>query len=291
MLRIKLLLPLLLLTPILLAAEKDPILIGGKFEIEAHRDIAYYEGKDADPKKHKLDLFLPKGQKDFPVLFFIHGGAWSTGDRWMYTAVGNTFAKNGIGTVVISYRLSPAVQHPAHIEDVARAFAWTHKNIGKYGGRADQIFVSGQSAGGHLAALLATSDMYLKAVNLTPKDIKAVIPISGVYLFPPGWFERVIGKGEAAINSASPLKQVTGREPPFFILYAQHDFQTCDAMSLNLCKALKEKKVAAEIQEIANRNHITIMLYLMLNEADPATQAMLQYIAKQSGMKLVPRGE
>src|SRR5437773_2522251 len=83
-----------------------------------------------------------------------------------------------------------------NIEDVARAFAWTHKNISSYGGRADQIYVTGQSAGGHLAALLATNERYLKAEKLSLKDIKGVMPMSGVYVFRGGRMERVLGKGQ-----------------------------------------------------------------------------------------------
>jgi acetyl esterase/lipase len=178
------------------APEKDTpaVKVGGDFEVEAVKDVAYYEGDGADPKKHKLDLFLPKGHKDFPVLFFVHGGGWVMGDRKMYGRVGEVFAKNGVGTAVISYRLTPQVQHPGHVEDVARAFAWTHKNIGKYGGRADQIFVTGQSAGGHLTALLATDETYLKAHKLSLKDIKGAMPISGVYTIPPVLMERIFGK-------------------------------------------------------------------------------------------------
>jgi acetyl esterase/lipase len=273
------------------AADPNPVMIGGNFEVEAIRDIRYYEGKDADLRKHKLDLFVPKGQKDFPVLFFIHGGAWTTGDKAMYSRVGTVFAKNGIGTVVISYRLTPAVQHPGHIEDVAKAFAWTNKNIAKYGGKPDQIFVTGQSAGGHLAALLATNDAYLKAQNLSLKDIKGAIPISGIYTFTPGRMDRIIGKGEEAAASASPIKHVAGNEPPFLILYAKNDFPGCAKMSLDFCKTLKDKKIEAETKEIDDRNHVTIVLWLMLSEADPTTQAMLQFIAKHSDLKLKQREE
>src|SRR5437879_531043 len=104
----------------------------GNFEVEAIKDLAYYVGQDADSNKHKLDLYLPKGQKYFPVLVFIPGGALTSGDRRLYGALGRTFAKHRIGTVIISYRLTPQVQHPGHIEDVARAFAWTHQNIAKH---------------------------------------------------------------------------------------------------------------------------------------------------------------
>src|SRR5437016_9492663 len=103
------------------------------FEVHKVLDVPYYQGADADPK-HKLDLYLPKDQKDFPVLFFVHGGAWKSGDRKIYGRLGEMFARNGIGTVIPSYRLSPKVVHPAHIQDVAEAFAWTVKNINTYGG-------------------------------------------------------------------------------------------------------------------------------------------------------------
>lgn len=252
-----------------------------EFEVKAIRDIVYYDGKDADPEKHKLDLYLPKDLKEFPVVFFIHGGAWSSGDRKRYGGVGQVFAKHGIGTVVISYRLSPKVQHPAHIEDVARAFAWTYKNIGQYGGRTDQIFVTGQSAGGHLAALLATDETYLKAHDLSIKNIKAVMPISGVYLIPLGFMEKVMGNDAEIARNASPLLHVSGDEPPFLILYADNDFPGCDKMSIALDEALRKNKIETSCVPIKNRNHITIMLWLMLSDTDPATVAMRDFVFKQ----------
>jgi acetyl esterase/lipase len=274
-------------------AEKDApqVKVGGPFEVKAVKDIAYYEGENADPKKHKLDLYLPKDQKDFPVLFFIHGGAWTIGDRSWYVTLGQTFAKNGVGTVIPSYRLTPQVQHPAHIEDVARAFAWTHENIGKYGGRADRIFVTGQSAGGHLSALLATNDTYLKAHKLSVKDIRGVMPISGVYTILPGTMDKIFGKGEEAANSASPLRHVSGKEPPFLITYADKDLPTIDLMSEQLAAALRKKKVDTTCVKIKDRDHFSIIIRLAGSEADPLAQQMLEFIAKHSDLKLMARAE
>src|SRR5581483_10396907 len=134
----------------------------GAFEVARHTDIPYRTDKDADKERHKLDVYLPKGKKEFPVLFFVHGGGWKSGNKSWYGALGHAFAQAGIGVVLTNYRLSPQVKHPAHVQDVAKAFAWTCANIGKYGGRADRLFVCGHSAGGHLVALLATDPEYLK---------------------------------------------------------------------------------------------------------------------------------
>jgi len=290
------LLAYLVWTSIAAGQELDKPAPKAEFEVTAIRNIVYYDGEDADPAKHKLDLYLPKDLKEFPVVFFIHGGAWSSGDRNQYSGVGRVFAKHGIGSVVISYRLSPKVQHPAHIEDVARAFAWTFKNIGAYGGRADQIFVTGQSAGGHLAALLATDETYLKAHHLSIKNIKAAMPVSGVYMIPPRFMERVMGKDAEIARNASPLLHVSGREPPFLILYADNDFPGCDKMSIALNEALRNNKTETSCVAIKDRNHITIMLWLMLFDTDPATVAMRDFILKQtttveSEKKVDPQGK
>src|SRR4051794_20374857 len=82
----------------------------GEFAVKVVKDLEYGPAHFLHPGKHKLDLYLPEGAKDFPVLFFIHGGGWVSGDRdfhfGLYANVGRAFAKKGIGTVIISYRLS-----------------------------------------------------------------------------------------------------------------------------------------------------------------------------------------
>jgi acetyl esterase/lipase len=117
-------------------------------KFEKHLDIAYRTDKGADKDRHVLDVYVPKGKKDFPVVLFVHGGNWKSGNKTLYAPLGKSLASDGIACVICNYRLSPAVQHPAHVEDVAKAFAWTRENIGKYGGSKDKLFLCGHSAGG-----------------------------------------------------------------------------------------------------------------------------------------------
>src|SRR5262249_15222894 len=90
-----------------------------KYDVEVVKGVRYFE-KDADDVRHKLDLYLPKGAKDSPVLFFVHGGGWTKGSKDGFAAHGRTFASNGIAFVAINYRLSPKVKHPDHIKDTAK---------------------------------------------------------------------------------------------------------------------------------------------------------------------------
>src|SRR5207237_6481418 len=155
----------------------------------------------ADSFRNRLDLYLPKGKKDFPVVFLVHGGAWMLGDNrccGLYSSVGEFLASQGIGVVLPNYRLSPAVKHPEHVKDVARAFAWARAHIADHGGRPDRLFVAGHSAGGHLVALLATDETYLRAEGLQAADVRGVVAFSGVYRIPPG-------KMSATLGGATPL--------------------------------------------------------------------------------------
>jgi acetyl esterase/lipase len=252
------------------------------FDVRAERDIPYYSGPGADKVKHRLDLYLPKGKSDFPVVMFVHGGAWVFGDKdfWgVHEAIGRMFARHGIGAAVISYRLSPAVQHPEHVKDVARAFAWLHDNVKKYGGRPDELFVCGHSAGGHLVSLLATDETYLKAEGLSLADIKGVMPISGVYLIPDKWFTEVFGKDAETRKKASPINDVHAGCPPFCVVYGDDDFPTCGATSERFCQALKAEKVAAESLEIKKRNHIDIITGCGKDD-DPCAKALVDFVMK-----------
>ncbi len=159
-----------------------------KFPIRQALDIRYHDAH----QRQRLDVFSPQGVENAPVVLFVHGGAWMMGDKNLfgfYRGVGRFLAEHGLVAVLINYRLSPAVQHPEHIKDVARAFAWTRRHIRDYGGDPDRLILCGHSAGGHLVSLLATDPTYLKdpALKLTDEDraaIRGVISVSGVYRIP-----------------------------------------------------------------------------------------------------------
>ena len=255
------------------------------YEVETTKDIYYYDGADQDKIKHKLDLYLPKGLKDYPVLFFVHGGAWVTGDKdqfGVYAAFASAFAKLGIGVVVTNYRLSPAVTHPEHVKDVARAFAWTAKNIAKHGGDKDRLFLCGHSAGAHLVSLLTTDASYLKPHGLTSKAIRGVLPISGPFVLTPGFMPRVFGTDKKAAPAAAPIAHARKELPPFLIVFADNDFAGCDRRPAEaFCKALKDKGNVAETLEIENHNHITVMMSAGM-PAGKAHQRIVKFILEHS---------
>lgn len=250
-------------------------------KFERHADIAYRNDKDADKKRHALDVYTPKGKKDFPVVLFVHGGSWKSGNKELYAALGQSLAADGIGCVICNYRLSPAVQHPAHVEDVAKAFAWTCENIAKYGGKKDQLFLCGHSAGGHLVSLLVTDPQYLKAEKHTPAEVKGVASFSGVYEIVTGvpTLEAPFGKDEKVCKLASPLTHAAGKHPPFLIAYADNDFPRLDETALNMHAALKKADSPVELVKCTERNHYTIIIKFVDN-TDPLNKAFRTFVQK-----------
>jgi dienelactone hydrolase len=252
------------------------------FEVEIVKNIAYNDSKDADAERHKLDLYLPKGAKDYPVFFFIHGGAWRAGNKNGFAAHGKLFASKGIAFVSTNYRLSPNVKHPAHIEDVAQAFAWCVKYLPKRSANVKQMYVSGHSAGGHLAALLGTDESYLKAHKLSFDNIKGVLPVSGVF--------TVGGERMADIfplesgKKASPMTHVKDKMPPFLVFYADKELGALGKQAEAFGKAVAARKGDIDVKMIKDRDHGTIMKNIAKAD-DEVTTAMMAFIVKHGGLK------
>jgi acetyl esterase/lipase len=112
---------------------KDPTKPAKAYEVKTVKDVVYYDGEGRHKVKHKLDLYLPAGAKGFPVLLFVHGGAWLHGDKdfgfGFYGSLAKVYARQGVGVAVTNYRLSPEVKHPEHVKDVARAVTHARKGL------------------------------------------------------------------------------------------------------------------------------------------------------------------
>lgn len=238
------------------------------------KDISYKPGSD-DPK-HKLDIYRPKAATNAPVFFFIHGGAWTSGDRSQYPPLGNRYAAEGIVTIVPSYRLAPKNKFPAQIEDVAEAFAWTVKNAEMLGLGPMNIWVGGHSAGGHLAALLATNPKYLSAVGLSSKNIAGVIGLSGVYDMSDGK-DNVFGEDPALRREGSPLFHISQATPQFLVTYCEWDYVPLAPQAKDFHNALTQKGIPSKLVFIPKESHISEMLSVA-KEDDLTVKSVLAFI-------------
>ena len=231
--------------------------------VDVQPGITYTEGDPADAEKHKLDLYLPRDRKNFPVLIFLHGGSWRTGDRSIYGALGDRFAREGIGVAIPSYRLMPGNPHPAQIEDVAAAFNWVFRNIAQRGGDPARIYLAGHSAGAHLAALLALDEKYLSKFDLPRSSIRGVIAMSGIYDVGKLDTFLVAGGDKGDRLDASPIAHAHSGAPRFTITYCQWDYFGLPKQARDFTLTLKKNFVGAELLYVPGENHISEVISLV----------------------------
>lgn len=228
------------------------------------RDVPYLQAATYADEKDKLDLYLPEGTGNAPVIVSYYGNQLMGGDKDEDAYIGRRFAAAGFVTAVVNYRLSPRVSHPAHIQDAAASFAWVKRHVGEYGGNPERIFVIGYSAGGYLAALLSTDRRYLAAHDLSPRDIRGTVPVSAFY-----WVERpgvapdrdksVWGTSRDVWIDASPAHHLHAAAPPMLILYADGDEDWRRQQNVEIAAAMKAAgHSTVEVAMIGGRNHATI---------------------------------
>jgi acetyl esterase/lipase len=238
--------------------------------VRALLDLPYVAGGDV---RNKLDLYLPD-RPSFPVTVFVHGGSWSRGDKSQFGHVGTFLARHGIGTVVANYSLSPKVRHPAHVRDVAAAFAWAWRNVAEFGGDPGRLSAFGHSAGGHLVSLLATDERHLRPWGLGPGNIQGVVSISGVYRV--HWNVSLYGLGHVFRGqdrrAASPLCHVRPGCPPFLILYAQRDTWTLAGQARKMHARVQAVGGYSRLVPVAGQSHDTILASAVMPHAPHGRQ-------------------
>ena len=235
--------------------------------MKVFKDVQYYRGTGADPKLNALDLYLPEGKTNVPILFQVHGGGWRVGDKGNPQTLINIFGRLGWGIVSVNYRLSPAVRHPTHIQDVARAFAWVYENANQYSIDRDRIIIIGGSAGGHLVSLLGLNTKYLEAERVPSDAIKGVITTSGIYDFlswpEPGKVptrkEQGFGENPQVLAEGSPIQYLNPQAPPFLITFTDHDLYLLPEQAHRFYSAFLQRGLRARLVQIMDRTHFDYM--------------------------------
>jgi acetyl esterase/lipase len=212
--------------------------------VQVTRDIPY--APEAG-RRGQLDVHVPRaGSRSAPVLLQVHGGAWVMGDkRQQGLPLMNHLAARGWVCVAANYPLSPKATFPEHLVGLKRALAWIGENIARFGGDPGFVAVTGGSAGGHLAALLALTandPEYQPDFEAVDTTLRACVPFYGVYDFTDElgpeshgrlgpFLERTVMKKRMAddpdaFRRASPVHRVHPDAPPFFVIHGTHDSLT-----------------------------------------------------------------
>lgn len=269
-------------------------------DFSEHLDLIYFEGEGFSNEKHRIDLIIPVGRPTVATMLWIHGGAWAFGDRKNDLELARAFAREGVAVAAMSYRLSrgdwrgeefpsTGVQHPEHIKDVARAFAWLQGNGDTYGLDKNRLFVGGFSAGGHLSALLAMDDRYLAAHDLSLSHIRGALPVAGGYDLDDYYLAIEEGLGhDVAVGhvlgvfgprdglaDASPMTYLADASIPMLVL--------TEGQTINYTKVFDDavaemgKNDLIRFSYYNDETHASLLGMLSLDES-PARDEMLKFI-------------
>jgi arylformamidase len=151
----------------------------------------------------RLDIFRPQQPGLAPVQIYIHGGYWISNDKKDCSYVAQGFVGAGFVNVVINYGLIPSASMAEQIRQCRAAVRWVAAHIGDYGGDPNRIYVTGHSAGGHLAVHLLTDP------EIAPGRIKGITSLSGLYDLDPvrlSFVNEKLGLSEHDVAALSPVR-------------------------------------------------------------------------------------
>lgn len=243
-------------------------------DVELIRDVTYGTGSGHDLK---LDVLRPKSHRDGagPAVVYIHGGSWANGSKSKLKKAEVRLAQHGYVVATIDYRFSQEAIFPAQLEDSKCAVRWLRAHAGDYQVDPQRIGVWGDSAGGHLAALVGTAqglegqggwpetssrvravvDMYgpsdftptsLALLAKAPPELKLPSPDD-----PNSSVAKLLGgpitKVPEQAREASPTTHVTPDDPPFLLLHGDHDTMVPLQQSQLLAETLKKSGVEANL--------------------------------------------
>ncbi|QNK00054.1 alpha/beta hydrolase [Dyella telluris] len=258
---------LLLMAPLWLGG-CEATLFAGLNATDQHRDITQHADIVFDEAHGlALDVYAPAHASHAPVVVFFYGGTWVQGERAWYRFVGTALAAHGVVAVIPDYRKYPQVRLDGFMQDAASAVAWTHAHATELGGAPDDVFVMGHSAGGQIAALLATDPEWLGAHGMQPADLAGLIGLAGCYDFVPvpqddAIMLGVFGATPAQQRRGQPVSYVHGAEPPMLLLQGTDDDEVEPSNAISLYRATQAEGEDSRLRTYPGVGHEALLFAL-----------------------------
>jgi arylformamidase len=207
-----------------------------------------------------LDIF-PARKGDGSVLMFIHGGYWRSLDKRDFSFLAPAWVDAGVSLVVVNYDLCPKVSIERIVQQMLAASAWLYRHAEQYGMDEDRLYVSGHSAGGHLAAMMLAA-LWPVADRELPKDLyKGAVAVSGVYdLRPLAHVDWV--NGDLRLDEESALKVSPAFLPPATrapLVLAVGALESSEFKRQNALLAQRWKPVLAANVAMPGTDHFTVI--------------------------------
>jgi len=222
------------------------------------RDAAY----GPDPRQ-RVDLYAPTASDGLlPVVVFLYGGSWRSGDKDDYNFLGAALAAQGFLTAIPNYRLVPGVRFPTFLEDCATAVRWAEMHAAAYGGDPERVVLVGHSAGGYNAIMLALDARYMRAAGARP--VRGAVGLAGPYDFLPFDVDATRDAfGQAPdLAQTQPVTFARADAPPLLLLWGEDDTTVGPRNLEGLTRAMRAVGAPVDTRIYPEIDHVEIMLAL-----------------------------
>lgn len=208
---------------IVMIASQVAIVKADNVRLSVH-DIIYTAKTDAYAiDRCKLDVSYPSDTCGCPVVVWYHGGGLTSGQKQLPARL---CREKDMVVVGVNYRLLPKVTVDTCLDDCAEALAWVFKNIEKYGGDKNKIFVSGHSAGGYITAMLGLDKSWLENYGIDADSISALVPFSGQAISHFSYRKmNNIPNLQPTIDRFAPLYHVRPDAPPLILITGDRELE------------------------------------------------------------------
>lgn len=242
-------------------------------EVRQHKDVVYASIKGTPLG---LDLYLPGGVQNPPLLVWVHGGAWSFGTKADYPP---EFVGQGFAVASVDFRQTTQAPFPANVHDIKAAVRFLRARAGQYGYAAERIAIAGASSGGHLAALVGVTNGDAALEGKEGNDVSQSSSVQAIVSYygasnlgtilaqstasaqklraPP--LKQLLGalpdKATALAKQASPVNHVERSDPPLLLFHGDQDLQMPVNQSLELQGAYQDAGLDVELYVVHGAAH------------------------------------
>lgn len=253
-----------------------------RFYSKRKKDIVY-------SAEQKLDVYSPKKKtKELKsVLVFIHGGNWTRGSKSLYKFFGRGMARKDVIGVVIDFRQHPSAEYKGMAMDAATSLKWVKENITTYGGDTNKIFVSGHSAGAHLAALISTDNTYFDSLKIK-NPVKGCILIDAFGLDMHTYLKReekyqydvyrtIFTIAPEQWKKGSPIFHLHDGMPKFILFVGEKTYPNIVRESNAFISEVKKYQTDAKLITVPRKRH-TGMMFSYANPRKDAYDQILEFM-------------
>ena len=263
----------------------------GRFEFLKHGGIEYKKG---DGYRLTLDVYVPEGKGPYPGILAVHGGSWRSGTKLNWFRHARKLASAGFVVVAINYRHAPTYPFPAQIQDCKAAVRWMRIHSDQYKIDPQRIGGAGYSAGGHLVALLGTSDADDGLEGEIPENEKGVdsrlqavaaggAPCEFSWIDEDSrslsfWLGGSRASNEESYRAASPITYITADDPPFYFFHGSDDWVVPHSSSLMMHDKLVRMSMSTTFEIYEGYGHFA--LFSHIDSMDPVIEFFNQTLRR-----------